>query len=205
MNRRLLLVRHGRTAWNAQRRGQGHTDVPLDEVGVAQAEAAAPWLAGFAPSVVWSSDLARARVTATCAAEHLGLSLRVDERLREFDLGERSGITMEDYRERFPEEHQQFLRGDFRDVPGAEQVADVAKRMCDVLGEVAADLSAGETALVASHGSAIKAAVLGMTGQPVALKALRVLPNCGVAILDQSADAPSGWSLTAYGLTAPAH
>lgn len=204
MNRRLVLVRHGRTAWNAQRRGQGHTDVPLDAVGEAEAAAAAPWLASFEPSVVWSSDLTRALVTATRAAERLGLGVRVDERLREFNLGERAGLTMEDYRERFPEEYQQFLRGDFRDVPGAEQVADVTKRMCDVLGEVVADLSAGETALIASHGSAIKTAVLGMTGQPVALKTLGGLPNCAVAILNESAAAPAGWSLAAYGLTAPA-
>lgn len=204
MSRRIVLVRHGRTAWNLARRGQGHTDVPLDEVGLDQARVAAPWLAGFAPRAVWSSDLSRARVTATYAADHLGLPVRVDERLREFDLGERAGVTMDDYRQQHPEEYQQFVRGDFRDVPGAEQVPDVAKRMCDVLGDVAADLPDGATALVASHGSAIKAAVLGMTGHPVELKALVGLPNCGVAVLEETADAPSGWALAAYGLQAPA-
>lgn len=203
MSRRIVLVRHGRTAWNLEGRGQGHTDVPLDEVGLGQARAAGPWLAGFAPSVVWSSDLSRARVTATYAADQLGLPVRVDERLREFDLGERAGITMDDYRQQHPEEHAQFVRGDFRDVPGAEQVPDVAKRMCDVLGDVVAGLAEADTALVASHGSAIKAAVLGMTGQPVELSALAGLPNCGAAVLRETTDAASGWAVAAYGLQAP--
>ena len=59
-----MLLRHGRTAWNATGRAQGHADVELDETGHAQAAAVAPWVAGFGPVVLWSSDLARARQTA---------------------------------------------------------------------------------------------------------------------------------------------
>lgn len=203
MSRRLVLVRHGQTAWNLQRRGQGHTDIPLDEVGIAQARAAAPWLAAFQPSVVWSSDLARARVTAEHAAAQRGLTVRLDARLREFDLGERAGLTVADYRARHPDEYERFRHGDFRDVPGAEQVPEVAKRMVDVLGEIAGELPSAATALVFSHGSAIRAGVLAMIGQPVALQALAGLPNCGAAVLEEAPGAPAGWCLTAYGLQGP--
>ena len=63
--RRLVLVRHGRTAWNLTRRAQGHTDIPLDEVGHRQAAAMAPAVAALRPSRLWSSDLARAAQSGT--------------------------------------------------------------------------------------------------------------------------------------------
>ncbi|WP_235737556.1 histidine phosphatase family protein [Nocardioides alcanivorans] len=204
MSRRIVLLRHGRTAWNFQRRVQGHVDEPLDEVGHAEARAAASWVAGFEPCLLWTSDLVRARVTAEYAAEVLGLPVHVDGRLREFNLGERAGLTWDEYRGQFPEEFAQFRRSDFRLIPGAEQVPDVAKRMCEALNDVAAGLPEGGTALVASHGQAIKAAVLAMTGQPVVLNALGSLPNCSVAVLAETRTAPAGWSLAAFALTAPA-
>ena len=203
MRRRLVLLRHGQTSWNLQRRGQGHVDIPLDEVGIAQARAAASWAAGFDPVAVWSSDLSRARVTAEYAAAELGLAVRVDARLREFNLGERAGLALPDYQAQHPEEYARFARGDFRDVPGAEQVPDVAKRMCDVLGDAGEALGEGDAALVVSHGSAIKAAVLAMLGLPVELKTLAGLPNCGAAVLEESEAAPAGWHLASYGLQAP--
>ena len=62
--RRVVLWRHGRTAWNATNRFQGQTDVPLDEVGVLQGERAARNLATLKPDLIVSSDLGRARTTA---------------------------------------------------------------------------------------------------------------------------------------------
>ena len=76
--RRVVLWRHGRTAWNAESRVQGTTDVPLDEVGVAQAERAARDLATLAPARIVSSDLARARVTAEKLGEIVGLPVETD-------------------------------------------------------------------------------------------------------------------------------
>ena len=58
--RRLVLIRHGRTAWNAIGRAQGHADVELDDIGHAQAAAVAPYLTSLGPTVLWTSDLARA-------------------------------------------------------------------------------------------------------------------------------------------------
>ena len=91
MTRRLVLVRHGQTEWNLLGRAQGHADISLDAIGHAQAAAAAPYLAALAPVRLWSSDLARARETAAYVAEAAGLPVETDPRLREYDVGVRSG------------------------------------------------------------------------------------------------------------------
>ena len=82
--RKLVLLRHGRTEWNHARRAQGHADVPLDSVGIAQARAAGPMVAALRPARLWSSDLARARQTADIVAEECCLPVEEDPRLRDF-------------------------------------------------------------------------------------------------------------------------
>lgn len=203
MSRRLVWLRHGQTAWNLARRVQGHTDIELDDAGHEQAAAAGSWVAGFGASQLWSSDLARARQTAAYVAKESGLDVVGDERLREFDLGERSGIFLDDYQERFAEEYVAFQGGDFSVVPGAETPEVVAVRLRAVAAEILASLGQGETAVVVSHGTAIRTAVLALTGMPLDLNQLRVLPNCGVAVLEQRADDPTLMRLVAYGLRAP--
>ncbi|GAA3020894.1 histidine phosphatase family protein [Microbacterium dextranolyticum] len=113
----LLLVRHGETDWNATRRIQGSTDIPLNDTGRAQAHETAAALAaryaGESPVVV-SSDLSRARETAGIIAAALGVPVsRTYPQLRERAYGQAEGLTDVEYRERF---------GDFgRDnVPDAE-------------------------------------------------------------------------------------
>jgi len=90
----LLLVRHGETDWNAERRWQGHADVPLNERGRDQARALAEELAAGAPiDIVYSSDLARAHETGEIVADRLGLDLVLEPDLREIDVGSRQGRT----------------------------------------------------------------------------------------------------------------
>jgi glucosyl-3-phosphoglycerate phosphatase len=197
-HRRLVLVRHGRTAWNVDQRAQGHTDVPLDEVGAAQARAAAPVLAGLAPVTVWSSDLTRAATTARPVAEALSLPLHRDSRLREFDLGERTGMTMPEYAEAFPDEYAAFRAGRYDVVPGGESTPQVVHRVTASLEECLAGLAAGECAVVVSHGAALKVSVLALLGWPAATASgLQALDNCHWAVLEDSG--PDGrLRLTAY-------
>src|SRR5690606_18245837 len=93
MTSRLILWRHGHTEWNAERRVQGHSDVPLSALGHAQAAEAAPLLAAFAPDAIVSSDLRRCTETAAALARHTGLPVRRDPRLRERYYGEWEGLT----------------------------------------------------------------------------------------------------------------
>jgi len=99
--RRVLLVRHGQSTWNADGRWQGQADVPLSELGQEQARGAAVAVARLAPVRLVTSDLARARQTAELVAPP-GLHIEIDGSWRERDAGEWTGLTRAEIDERFP-------------------------------------------------------------------------------------------------------
>ena len=188
---RLVLVRHGQTAWNLAGRAQGHADVELDETGRAQVRAMVPYVAAMAPSALWSSDLARARETADRLAEATGLDVRLDARLREFDAGARSGLTLAEFAERFPAAHASWQAGHVTGhVPGAETIADVRARMVPALRDAWGATAPGETTVVVAHGACLRVSLLGLLGWPESLlTGLRGLDNCGWAVVEAD---PSG-------------
>ena len=96
----LLLVRHGETDWNAERRWQGHTDVPLNARGREQARGLAEQLTAEPLDAIYSSDLSRARETAEIVGGTLGLPVVTDADLREIDVGSREGLTAAEAGER---------------------------------------------------------------------------------------------------------
>jgi broad specificity phosphatase PhoE len=201
---RLVLLRHGRTEWNDTGRAQGHADVPLDDVGLAQAKEVAPVLAALRPVAIWSSDLARAAQTADAVAAECGLEPVRDPRLREFDIGpNRAGLTSEEYAAAHPEEYAALLAGEIDAIPGRETRDDVLARFVPALTSYADSLADGETGLVVSHGAALRVAVpafLGWEGDPG--ESLGVLANCGWVVLEHSASTWTGgveqWRLMAW-------
>ena len=88
-----MLVRHSETDWNAERRWQGHADVPLNDRGREQAQRLAEELAAEKLDAICASDLARARETAEIVGATLGVEVVVDPDLREIDVGSRQGRT----------------------------------------------------------------------------------------------------------------
>jgi probable phosphoglycerate mutase len=98
----LLLARHAESDWNLERRWQGHANRPLTPNGRAQAGLLAALLAGLRLDAAYSSDLARARETAELAVAPFGLAVRLDERLREVDVGEWTGLTAAEVEARYP-------------------------------------------------------------------------------------------------------
>lgn len=202
-SRRLVLLRHGRTAWNAARRVQGQTDVELDDTGHRQAAAVAPLIAAMRPAALWSSDSARARQTAAYVAKETGLDATYDARLREYFLAERQGLTHDEYAALAPEEFATFRSGDFDVVPGGEKAAQVAGRVTAALCELLASIAPGETAVAVSHGAAIRVAVPALLGWPVPRRSsLHGVDNCAWVELDEAK--PGGrLRLIAYNRTAP--
>jgi probable phosphoglycerate mutase len=99
-SRRLLLVRHGQSVWNAEGRWQGHADPHLSPIGEEQAAAAAARLDGI--TAVYTSDLLRARRTAEILALRFGLEAVVDARLRERRAGDWEGHTRIEIEARWP-------------------------------------------------------------------------------------------------------
>ena len=111
MTRRIIIWRHGRTAWNLAGRVQGQTDVPLDDIGREQAREAAARLASLQPTRIVTSDLSRARETADELGQLTGLTVETDVRLRERSFGVREGLTMTEAWEQFPEHMARWAAG----------------------------------------------------------------------------------------------
>ncbi|MFL6024287.1 MAG: histidine phosphatase family protein [Marmoricola sp.] len=203
MTRRLVLVRHGRTAWNLEGRAQGHTDVGLDETGHEQARAMAPVVAAMTPSALWSSDLARARQTAEYVAAATGLDARYDARLREFDVGERAGLTIPEFAERYPDAYESWRAGHITGgVPGAETPEMVTGRMVPALREIWEATGDDQTTVVISHGACLKVSLVAFLDWPDDVgSTLRGLDNCGWVVLEDDA-AGRGIRLASYNETA---
>jgi probable phosphoglycerate mutase len=188
--RTLLLLRHGRTEWNHVGRAQGHADVPLDETGRGQAAAVAPLIAAQRPVRLWSSDLVRATETAAYVAKACGLSVEEDARLREFSVGERTGLTWQESVERFPWIASGVGLGErLAGIPGAESDADVRARIVPAVEDCLAALDPGETGVVVTHGAALKLALGGLLGWgDDVVRGLLVLDNCQWAAAVAPAD-----------------
>jgi len=197
--RTLVLLRHGETDWNAQERAQGHADVPLNAVGRAQAEIVAPVLTAFGPARLWSSDLTRARQTAEYVAAAGGLTVEPDARLREYDVGRRSGLTLAEFAVRYPEEYAAWVAEDSSlRVPGEESTEEVRNRILPALHDCLAALEPGETGIVVLHGACLKVGVMALLGWPWELaRSLQGPENCGYCVLSEHA-VRGGLRLTSY-------
>jgi glucosyl-3-phosphoglycerate phosphatase len=134
--RRLVMLRHGQTEWNAGSRMQGQLDTDLTELGREQAAHAAEVLAKRQPLVIVSSDLRRALDTATALGERAGLDVEIDTRLRETHLGDWQGLTHLEVDEVAPGARVAW-RDDARWAPhGGESRVDVAARSTPLVDEL---------------------------------------------------------------------
>ena len=116
MTTTIVLIRHGETAWNAERRLQGHIDIPLNTEGLRQADAVAAALAGERFDAIVSSDLQRAHQTAQALARVHGMPVHTDPSLRERCFGGFEGLLYAEIEQRFPRE---FASWQAREVDGA--------------------------------------------------------------------------------------
>lgn len=184
---RLLLIRHGETVWNAERRFTTRSDVELSQAGIDQARAAARALAGTAIDRVYCSPLVRARKTAelVVAGRRPAPPITVDERLTEIDSGPFEGLTTDEI-EAGP------LAAPFRawhtDVDpvypdGAEPFEAALARAGSFLDEHREEPG---TTLVASHGSLVRLIVASyLLGAPPAAHRRLWLDNCRLAVIEQ--------------------
>ena len=183
-----MLWRHGQTVWNAERRFQGQTDIPLDEAGQAQAERAARLLAALRPDLIVSSDLSRAAVTAAALARLTGLDVTLDKDLRERHGGCWEGLTDTEIRTRYPVEHASWEPPDGE--PGtvvAERVAAALRRTAAIVEAEAGPVS--RLAVVVSHGAALRLGMSRLLGLPGDLSGvLGPLSNCSWSVLGRRRD-----------------
>lgn len=186
MTRRIIIWRHGRTAWNLAGRVQGQTDVPLDEVGREQARSAAARLAALQPSRIITSDLARARETADELGRLAGVEVEVDTRFRERSFGVREGLTLAEAWEQFPEHMARWLAGDEAGIPGSETSLAAGERFTAALHEHLAALGPDDTLVVVSHGGVTRAGTCSFLGLPrETWEAFGGLSNCSWTVLEE--------------------
>lgn len=174
-----MLWRHGQTVWNAEHRFQGQTDIPLDPTGEAQAERAARLLAALRPSLIVSSDMQRATMTAAPLARVTGLEIGIDKDLRERAGGRWEGLTDLEIRTQYPAEHAAWAP------PEGESSPAVAHRAKAAMVRIADAMEPGTLAVVVSHGAAIRLGMSEILGLPQeSFGILGPLANCSWSVIE---------------------
>jgi probable phosphoglycerate mutase len=160
----LHIVRHGQTAWNAERRLQGHADIPLNETGMSEAEMVAVEYKGHSFAAVYSSPLKRAYETARIINRPHGHEIKTHDALKEATYGSLEGIHIDDYQKKCAEHLESFRRMTYRErihfklVPDAESYFEIYERVKPFLDEVVAN-HLGEEILIVSHGGLMRAVI----------------------------------------------
>lgn len=196
MPTRVLLIRHGETAWNALGRWQGNAPVPLNEAGLAQARALATYLAAqpWRIDVIYSSPLPRARQSAQAIADALGLPVRTDDRLREVDLGDWQGLNRAEVEAWDAERYAAYV-ADWYNVapPNGESRRALQARARAAFDDITAR-HPGATIAIVSHGGTLGMLLESLLG-PVERPSLS---NTSITVLEQ--DAPGDdWALVTAG------
>ena len=170
----LAFIRHGQTDWNKEGRLQGSSDIPLNDTGRAQAQAAEQMLAAWNWDAVVSSPLSRARETAQIVADGLGLPLGpAYAELVERDYGPLEGMPDTEVMARWPD----------RRYPGAEPLDDVVERCLAGLMHIDRD-HPDQNVVVVCHGTIMKYTLIRLTGYPI-----EVILNGTVSAIEREGDA----------------
>ena len=148
----LMLIRHGETEWNRDRRFQGHGDSPLTAKGQAQTDALGKRLAAVPFDRLVSSDMGRTQATAAIIAGHTGHAIQTDPRLRERHYGVLEGLNIQEIRRDHAAVYAQLITEDpdFT-IPGGQSHRQHYRAGIDFL-ESWLDVHPGQTAAVVSHG-----------------------------------------------------
>jgi alpha-ribazole phosphatase len=172
----LVLVRHGRTEWNAAHRFQGRSDIPLSEEGAGQAAAIAAALAAETFDSIYSSDLRRALQTAHTIAVGRNLEVRLDYRLREFDFGAWEGLTWAEILERFPDTNAagRTSAGEYAP-PGGETFNEVRARVRGFWSERLA--GPGARIVVVTHAGVLHAFIAELFGTDIEATGVHFAPG----------------------------
>jgi len=167
--KKITIIRHGRTDWNAEGRVQGSIDRPLDEVGMAQAKILADTFFKLPISKIVSSDLERAYHTASIIAKNFPSSVEKHPSLREVRFGAVEGMLWEDFRFQYKDKIEAYERlswderKKFRYTDTSETYGEVLSRVLPFLQDLCLQ-SASQHILVITHGGVIKALLAEIAG-----------------------------------------
>ena len=160
--KKLYLIRHGESEWNILSKVQGQSNARLTKKGIEQATKAAKRLSEEKIDAIYSSDLDRAYDTAKIIADKLNLKVKKLQELREIRFGVWEGLTSSEIQDKYKNEHVIWMTEPHKlELPQAEKLIDVQERMLKSVNEIMRD-NEDKNVLIVSHGSAIKALILGI-------------------------------------------
>ena len=153
---KIIFVRHGQTEWNVLGRYQGQTDVALSPLGIEQAEKLAAHFPVDKIEAVYSSDLARAMKTASCAADRFGLTVEPRPELRELNFGDWEGLTYDEIVAKWPDARENFFQHpDVLEIPHGESFPKLRERALACIEEIVAR-HPDQTVAVFAHGAILR-------------------------------------------------
>ncbi|MEA2553861.1 MAG: 2,3-bisphosphoglycerate-dependent phosphoglycerate mutase [Fimbriimonadaceae bacterium] len=183
---RLYLVRHGQTAWNAEEKAQGHTDIPLDETGLRQASCLATFCEDLPIKLVLTSDLQRSLKTAEAVAQHIGARVESTPLLRERTFGEWEGLPYVEVGKMFGEAAEKGLTSLYEACPpGGESLAMAWNRVKAITERLATE---PENTLVVSHGGVCALMLAQLIGGDLNTSRAFRFKNCAVTELHRRPD-----------------
>ena len=176
----IILIRHGETEWNSQKRMQGHSNSDLSSVGQAQIQALGQWMKNVPFDLIYSSDSLRAKQTAEAITQFSGHELQFDQRLREKNLGVFEGLTSEEARERHPEVFRLFkTAGSKYVIDEGESTQQLQDRALEIVNEIRIK-HPEERVLLVTHGGFIRVVMKQSLGLSLETPTRFLIRNTGV-------------------------
>ena len=195
----IYIVRHGETEWNQKGLVQGHTDIPLTESGEQQAQERAQSLKDVSFEYVISSDLQRAKKTASILVQERELPVNTSPILREQCWGSWEGYSFDKLREMFGSSFNDFSGSNAHRVPGVETHQEIAVRVGSFLKEIA-NANHGKNILVVTHGGVLKSLIFHLGIESLHKRSFN---NLGFIKLESDGDQLN--FVEAHGLSEPSH
>lgn len=198
--KRLIILRHGLTKYNVEKRIQGNSNVPLLEEGYRQAQQAAQMISNYAIAQVWCSPLKRAVATAQIVAQVHNLVPNIDERLVERRYGQWEGKTLSELETEYNQAYNLWKAGQDPLGCGVEPRLVAGKRAAEAITEYYENNMAGDV-LVVSHGGVLSAAMQVLLGHSeTPWFGMAGIDNCHWGILAHNADRHPSWRVCGWNL-----
>ena len=191
---KFIIVRHGYSVANKDKRFCGQNDVPLDETGYLQAEDVSEYIKdNFHVDAIYSSDLKRAYDTVKPLSDAIGVPIICHEGFREINVGDWRGLTLDEAAKKFPETYEKYMTNPWASkFEGGESYADVTKRAMAALDEIITKQKNG-TVVIATHGGVVSTILAAAKNSPE----VSHVANASISVIEYSDEGK--WSVSVVG------
>jgi probable phosphoglycerate mutase len=176
----IILIRHGETEWNSQKRMQGHSNSDLSEVGRGQIQALGELMKNVSFDYIYSSDSLRARQTAEAITQYSGHTLQFDQRIREKNLGVFEGLTSTEAKERHPKIYRLFkTAGANYVIDEGESTQQLLERALEFIEEIRLR-HPKERVVMVTHGGVVRVLMKHALGLSIDAPTRFIIKNTGI-------------------------